>query len=139
MKTAPALVAHCLELLSPLGSTRARSMFGGHGVYVDALFVALIANDTFYLKADAQAQPAFADAGCQPFTYSTTDGRRAVLGFWNAPDEAMESAAAMLPWARLAIDSALRAAAAKRPVAPTRPRRSSSAAPTPAKRRKAGG
>lgn len=47
-----ALVDHCLELLAPLGAVRARRMFGGYGLYVDDLFVALIAVDRLYLKAD---------------------------------------------------------------------------------------
>ena len=115
-------VAHCSELLSTLGQPRARRMFGGHGLYVDAQFVALILNDVLYLKADATARPAFEAAGCQPFGYATPTGKRAVLGYWSAPDEAMESPAQMLPWARLALASALRAAAAKRPATARKPR-----------------
>ena len=63
------LVDHCLELLAPLGAVRARRMFGGHGLYCDDLFFALIASDRLYLKADAQSQPAFEGAGCEPFVY----------------------------------------------------------------------
>jgi DNA transformation protein len=115
------LVSHCLELLSPLGPTRARRMFGGHGLYAGEHFVALVIQEMLYLKADETARPAFAAAGCQPFAYSTRDGQRAVLAYWSAPDEALESPAAMLPWARLAMASALRAAAAKRPAKPHKP------------------
>jgi DNA transformation protein len=111
-------VAHCLELLSVLGVARARRMFGGHGVYADEHFVALIIDEVLYLKADDTARPAFEAAGCQPFRYTAAGGRRAVMAYWNAPDEAMDSRAAMLPWARLALASALRAAATRRPAAP---------------------
>lgn len=117
-----AFVAHCLELLAPLGAVRARRMFGGHGLYVDALFVAIVAGEVLYLKADARAQPAFADAGCRPFAYAAAGGRRTVMAYWSAPDEAMDSPAAMQPWARLALASALRAAADKHAAAPRRPR-----------------
>ena len=58
-----ALVEHCLELLAPLGAVRARRMFGGHGLYCDDLFFALIASDRLFLKADAVTEPAFAAAG----------------------------------------------------------------------------
>lgn len=112
------LVAHCLELLSSLGPTRARRMFGGHGLYAGEHFVALILHEVLYLKADDIARPAFAASGCQPFAYHTRDGQRAVMAYWSAPDEALESPAAMRPWARLAMASALRAAAAKRPARP---------------------
>ena len=113
---AAGLIAHCTELLSVLGPVRVSRMFGGNGVYVDGLFLALIARDSLFLKTDETSRQAFEAAGCQPFAFETAKGARAVLGYWSAPDEAMESPAAMLPWARLAMASALRAAA-KRPAA----------------------
>ena len=67
-----ALLEHCLELLAPLGAVRARRMFGGHGLYCDDLFFALIASDRLFLKTDAVTQPAFAAAGCEPFVYRST-------------------------------------------------------------------
>jgi len=114
-----ALVDHCLELLASAGTSRARRMFGGHGLYVDELFVALIAQDRLYLKADAQTQPQFSAAGCEPFVYDGK-GKSITMGYWSAPPEAMESPALMQPWARLALQAALRAAAVKRKPAPTR-------------------
>jgi DNA transformation protein len=112
-----AFVAHCLELLGTLAPARARRMFGGHGLYVGDCFVAIVIRDVLYLKADAVALPAFEAAGCQPFRYTAAGGREAVMAYWSVPDEAMESPGLMLPWARLAMDSALRAAAARRPAA----------------------
>jgi DNA transformation protein len=111
------LVEHCLELLAPLGAVRARRMFGGHGLYCDDLFFALIASDRLYLKADAQSRPAFEGAGCEPFVYDAR-GRSTEIGYWAVPAEAMESAAQMQPWARLALAAALRARAAKPSAAP---------------------
>ena len=107
------LQAHALELLSALGPARARRMFGGAGFYIGDHFVALLADEVLYLKADATAQPAFEAAGSQPFTFATKHGRRVVMGYWSAPDAAMESPAQMRPWAALALDCALRAAAGK--------------------------
>ena len=122
-----ALVEHCLELLSPLGSVRARRMFGGYGLYVDELFVALIAFERLYLKADDSTRGSFVAAGCEPFVYETRKGEQTAsvaLGYFSAPDEAMESPALMQPWARLALEAALRARAAKKaPAKPARPRR----------------
>ncbi|MBL8352401.1 MAG: TfoX/Sxy family protein [Burkholderiaceae bacterium] len=118
MAVDPSLVAHCLELLSVLGPARSRRMFGGQGLYVGEHFVALIADDTLYLKADELARPAFEAAGCRPFSYNAAGGRRAVMAYWSAPDEAMESPAQMRPWARQALESALRAAAARRTAVP---------------------
>ena len=62
-------VAHCTELLGSAGMVRSRRMFGGHGFYVDDLFVALISAECLYLKVDAQTRPAFEAAGCARFVY----------------------------------------------------------------------
>jgi DNA transformation protein and related proteins len=106
------LVEHCLELLSPTGAPSAHPMFGGHGLRIDGIFVALVAFDRLYLKADAQSRPRFIAAGCEPFVYSGK-GKPMTLSYWTVPPEAMDSPESMQPWARLALDAALRAAQAK--------------------------
>lgn len=100
------------ELLEPLGAVRKRRMFGGHGLYVDDLFVAIIAFDRLFLKADAETRPAFEAAGCEPFVYDGA-GKTVTINYWTVPADAMESPAQMQPWARLAIAAALRARASK--------------------------
>ncbi|MFY9512465.1 MAG: TfoX/Sxy family protein [Rubrivivax sp.] len=106
------LVDHCIELLSPLGSVRAKRMFGGHGLYLDDLFIAIIAFDRLFLKTNAELRPHFEAEGCEPFVYDRQNNAVA-LGYWSAPAEAMESPALMAPWARLAVQAALAAKAAK--------------------------
>jgi DNA transformation protein and related proteins len=114
---------HCLELLAPLGAARSRRMFGGHGFYIDDLFVALIFSERLYLKADAQTRPRFEAAGCAPFVYDGKEGT-VTMSYFTAPDEAMESPQDMQPWARLALEAALRARASKAPARkPRKPRR----------------
>jgi DNA transformation protein len=105
-------VDHCLELLAPAGNVRARRMFGGHGLYIDDLFVAIIAFERLYLKVDAGSQPRFAAAGCEPFVYDAKS-RAVAMSYWSAPPEAMDSPALMAPWARLAVAAALQARALK--------------------------
>jgi DNA transformation protein len=126
----PDFVAHCVELFAPLGAVRTRRMFGGWGLYVDELFIALIAFDRLYLKADEAARPRFSAAGCEPFVYDAA-GKSVSLGYWTAPAEALESPALMLPWARGAMQAALAARAAK--VKPSRPPRAATKAATTAK------
>lgn len=121
------LANHCVELFEPLGAARSRRMFGGHGIYVDDLFVALIAYDRIYLKTDARTRPAFEAAGCEPFVYDGA-GKQVTLAYWTAPAEAMDSPQQMQPWARLAIEAALRARAAKLPAARRKPPAKPSAA-----------
>ena len=108
----PLFVEHCVELLTPLGAVRARRMFGGWGLYAGDIFLALIARERLYLKADAETRADFEAEGCEPFIYST-DEKAVSLGYWSAPAEALDSPTLMLPWARLALQAALRARAAK--------------------------
>jgi DNA transformation protein and related proteins len=111
----------CLELLAPLGAVRARRMFGGHGLYLDDLFVAIVAGQRLYLKADAATAGRFDAAGCEPFVYSAR-GRSVALNYRTVPAEAMESPALMAPWARLAVQAALSARRAAAAQAAARPR-----------------
>lgn len=110
-------VAHCMELLGVLGPIHAKRMFGGHGLYADDVFVAIITSDQLYLKSDDQTRPRFEAAGCPPFRYDrrAKDGSvtTASMGYYQPPEEALESAALMAPWARLAMEAALRSANAK--------------------------
>jgi DNA transformation protein len=98
---------YCLELLSPQGPVRAKRMFGGHGLYLDDVFVALIADERLYLKADDESRSAFEAAGCAPFTYDAK-GKQMTMNYWSVPDEAMESPALFQPWARRALEAGLR-------------------------------
>lgn len=125
-----AFVDHCLELLAPLGAARAKRMFGGHGLYLDDLFVAIVAFEQLYLKVDAGTQPAFEAAGCRPFVYDGK-GRPITMSYWTVPPEAIESPTLMAPWARRAVEAALRArsAAALRPPGRSAAARTTRAAP----------
>ncbi len=109
-----AFVSHCLELLSPLGSTSSRRMFGGHALYIDGLCMALIIQDTLYLKVDDAHRALFDRAGCRPFTYAGKHDEVHVMSYYTAPEEAMESPAEMMPWARRGLAAAV-AARAKAP------------------------
>lgn len=111
-------IDHVIELLSPSGVAAARRLFGGWGIYLDGVIVGLVADDTLYLKADALTQARFVTAGSTPFAFDGR-GKRVTTSYWSVPDEAMDSAEAMQPWAALAREAALRKAAMK-PVRRTR-------------------
>lgn len=103
----------CVEMLSPLGPVRVRRMFGGQGLYVDDLFVAIIDDGQLFLKADDVTRGRFDAAGCIHFTFPNKDGEPVVTSYRRPPEDALESPPLMLPWARLALEAALRAANAK--------------------------
>jgi DNA transformation protein and related proteins len=86
----PALVDHCLELLAPLGVVRSRRMFGGHGLYIDDLFVAIVAFDRLYLKTDEATRATFDDAGATAFAFDK-EGETVTTSYRTVPAE---------PWRR---------------------------------------
>ena len=100
------------ELLEPNGRVAFKRMFGGHGVYLDGLFVAIVVEGRPYFKADAETEPAFVAAGCAPFIYDS-GGKRVEMSYWSLPESALDSAEDMSPWARRALAAALRKPAAK--------------------------
>jgi DNA transformation protein and related proteins len=114
---------YCCELLRGVGSPTAKRMFGGWGIYVDGVTIAVIAdltalgsgkNEKLYLKADDSSKAQFEAAGGQRFIYDAK-GKSMGMNYYTTPDEAMESPDAMLPWARLALRCALEAKAKAKP------------------------
>jgi DNA transformation protein and related proteins len=105
-------VRHVAELLTPAGRVAVKRMFGGHGAYLDGLFMAIIADDELYLKCDDVTRAAFDAEDCAPFVYSK-DGKQMTMNYRRAPGEAMDAPHLMLPWARRALEAAVRARAAK--------------------------
>lgn len=129
MANSPAFVAHALDLLSLAGPVLARPMFGGHGVYHRGTMFALLDDDELFLKTDDETRDRFVAAGCVEWVYAgAAPGTR--TRYFRPPDDAHEEPEAMLPWARLAIDASVRAAAAK-----ARKKRPSKSVPRPRKPR----
>ena len=112
MANTPDFIAHVLDLLGHSGHVQVRPMFGGHGVYLDRLFVGIAIDDVLYLKSDAETAARFTALGLEPFRYARA-GRPMAMGFHRAPAEALESVGSMREWVALAKGAALRAAAAK--------------------------
>jgi DNA transformation protein len=106
-------IAHVLELARPTAGMTARPMFGGHGLYVDGVIVAIVIDDIVYFKTDTANRGEFAALSLEPFVYVTKRGERTLTSYHRAPDEALESPAAMGKWLRSALGAALRSAASK--------------------------
>ncbi|MBN4050581.1 TfoX/Sxy family protein [Gammaproteobacteria bacterium AH-315-M22] len=100
-------VEYLKEAFREFGVVTIRKMFGGHGIYFDSVMIGLVADDTLYLKADAQSLPKFQEHGLPQFMYAK--GEKMVgMSYYLAPEEALEDAAEMRQWARLAYEAALR-------------------------------
>lgn len=108
--------AHALDLFALLGpGVVSRRMFGGLGFYARGLFFAVGDQDEgrVFLKVDDLTRPTFEAAGGRPFTYTVPGQATMTMAYLTPPDGALEDPEEMLPWARLALEAAGRAAAAK--------------------------
>ena len=111
-KPLPPFVSHCLALLLPLGPVVPRRMFGGWGLFLDGVMIALIARDRLYFKADEQTAGRFAAAGAEAFTYQRRSdqgrSRPVALSYWRAPEGSLEDPPEALRWGELAVAAARR-------------------------------
>ena len=98
MKKDDGFLDYLHELLEPCGRVSTRRMFGGHGVYCDGLFIAIVIDGRLYLKVDAGCEAEFRAAGSAPFVYESR-GKSVAMSYWSAPEAAMDSADDMRPWA----------------------------------------
>ncbi len=108
MSSGREFVDYAVELFGPFGTVAARRMFGGYGIFLDGLMFAIVHGEMLWFKTDEMNRGLFEAAGSAPFTYARSS-KTATLGFHRAPDEALESPAAAMPWARSAYAAALRA------------------------------
>jgi len=133
-------VTHVLDLLEPaLGAVQARAMMGGHLVFCRGVSVALLSDERLYLKIDERTREAFAEAGGEPFAYE--HGARTVqMSYWTPPDGALEDPEEMRPWAKLALEAALRSkkpasrSAKKATAKPSKPKAGKAKAAAPRRR-----
>ncbi len=107
---------YCCDLLAGVGPCVAKRMFGGWGVSVDGMSIAWLLDlghgETLWLKANDQTAAVFRQAGCGQFQYKAK-GQLKSVNYFAAPEDALESAPSMLPWARLALQAAVAAQALK--------------------------
>lgn len=122
------------ELLAVAGRVTTRRMFGGHGVYLDGMFMAIVVDDELYLKADDMTRAAFDAESCAPFVFAK-DGKQMSTHYRRAPDEAMDAPHLILPWARLALAAALRTRAQKVKPTPKKKTAAKAKPSRPAKKR----
>jgi DNA transformation protein len=94
------------QLARTTTGVRARSMFGGVGIYGGEYFFALISDDTLYFKVDDTNRPDFTARGMGPFRPYGPDGES--MQYYAVPADLLEDAEALEPWVRRAIEVARR-------------------------------
>ncbi len=105
-------VDYLSEVFEQFAPITARKMFGGHGIYAHGVMFALVAENTLYLKADAENVSAFVQRGLAQFTYAQK-GKPVKMSYYLAPEEILEDRAQAAEWARHAYAAACRAQQSK--------------------------
>ena len=119
MAVSPTFKAFIIDQLSrAVPSIRARSMFGGVGIYAGDLFFALIDDDTLYLKVDDSNRPDFEARGLRPFRPYGETGEE--MQYYEVPSDLLEDPESLRPWAEKSIAAADRKK--KRRIRSRRPR-----------------
>lgn len=113
MSVSPSFRSFVLEQLArTTPGIRARSMFGGVGIYAADLFFALLNDDTLYFKVDNATRPEFVDRGMAPFRPYGEDGE--VMQYYEVPADVLEDPEALGTWVEAALVAARRAKGARR-------------------------
>jgi DNA transformation protein len=105
-------VSYVVDMLQTIGPVYAKKMFGGHGIFLEGLMFALIADNELFLKADTESEDEFRERGLQPFTYNKK-GKLIKVSYYQAPEEAMEDSDMMNEWGNKGYSAAVRAAMKK--------------------------
>ena len=106
-------VTYLLDIMQCIGPASARRMFGGHGIFLNGLMFALVADSTLYLKADKETENDFKERDLEAFTYYKKD-KPYRLSYFRAPEEILENNDDMYVWANKAYQVALRSNTRKR-------------------------
>jgi DNA transformation protein len=98
-------VAVVLEQMAPAGHARARRMFGGHGIYLEERFVAIVLGGKLYLKASRATRHEFESRNLEPLVFRMKT-REITAQYFEAPPEVFDESQEMIRWLELARSAA---------------------------------
>ena len=101
------------ELYGPMGGVSVRSMFGGLGVFKDAVMFGLAVDDVLYLRADEASAARFTTEKSAQFVYRGMKGREVAMPYWRLPDRLYDDPGEFTAWSEAAFAVAMRAATLK--------------------------
>ena len=96
---------YIIEQLAALPALSTRRMFGGIGIYSDALFFALIDDDVLFFKVDDSNRDDYLSRGMKAFMPFPDQPS---LGYFQVPPDVIEEAEELTRWARRSVEVAQR-------------------------------
>ena len=94
---------YIIDQLAALPALSTRRMFGGLGIYSDALFFALIDDDVLFFKVDDSNRDDYVSRGMKAFM--PFPGQPS-LGYFQVPPDVIEEAEELARWARRSVEVA---------------------------------
>jgi DNA transformation protein len=91
-----------LDQLEDSGKVRAKPMFGGYGLYLNAAFFGIVYQETLYLKTDATSRTAYIERKMKPFRPSP---KQTLKNYFEVPIEVLEDRDELAAWAHAAANS----------------------------------
>jgi len=104
------LCDYVADRLSSLGTVTYRFMFGGYGIYLDGLMIAIVADDLLLLRADEENRGEYEERGIGPFQPFPEKGGKPMhtMPFYQVPDDVFEDQDELLRWAERSRAATLR-------------------------------
>lgn len=106
------------DLFAPVGHVRLKRMFGGLGVYLDDLIVALkLSTGEVMLKGDDLVAQSYEAAGGRRWAYSrelpSGETKRTAMPYWTIPEVCFDDVDELRRFTRMALEASRRADHAK--------------------------
>ena len=89
-----------LDQLQDLPDVGCRAMFGGHGLYQDETFFAIVYKSRLYFKTDAASAALYRRRRMKPFR---PNARQTLKNYYEVPAEIIEDRDELGAWAKRAI------------------------------------
>jgi DNA transformation protein len=104
---------HLMDRLAPLGAPSHKFMFGGYGLYLDGLMMAIVSHDVLWLLAGDGNRQDYEARGLKPFQPMGKNGPMGIMPYCTVPDDVFEDEDVFLEWAKKSQDEAVRRRAAR--------------------------
>jgi DNA transformation protein and related proteins len=111
MRVTDGFRAFVLEQLAHVSAVRARTMFGGVGLYAGDIFFGILAADTLYLKVDDSIRSRYEAKGMRAF--QPYAGKPMTMSYYQVPASVLEDGEELARWAHASVRAATSAAPRK--------------------------
>ena len=101
LKVSTSFLDFVLDQLQLVAGLRARSMFGGVGLYAEDVFFGIVAEDTLFFKIDEHTRKDYEAAGSAPFKPYQEPG--ITMSYYSVPAAVLEDPSLLTEWAIRAV------------------------------------